>query len=189
MDERFRALDYISKAVWRGFKSRWRLFFILNFRSLPVPHSSEKPVQMKSCMTFIESNRCIERTLIFFSTNPCDDRKINDTNCILIYHPKEQNISSFLADINKHFVNMIIHSYAIMLSYKGPCFQQIFYFCKIPYHDHITVPYESCLCSIIRSRKGLYYLVPIQGKFCLKRWILSNKKIKHFGHFQFTHAI
>ena len=38
--------------------------FILNFRSLLVPLISEKPIQMKFTMTFIQSNMCIDRQII-----------------------------------------------------------------------------------------------------------------------------
>ena len=44
----------------------WRhIFSFWHFCLLPVPHNSVNPVQMKSSMTFIQSNGCIEIDLIF----------------------------------------------------------------------------------------------------------------------------
>ena len=47
------------------FEYRWRhrVSFCM-FCSLSVPHSSAKPVQMKSSMTYIQSNRCTEIDII-----------------------------------------------------------------------------------------------------------------------------
>ena len=56
----------LRRTVGRGSESCWRhwaSFCII--RSFPVLHSSAKPVQMKSCMKFIESNTCIEIDIIF----------------------------------------------------------------------------------------------------------------------------
>ena len=60
----------LSKApVWkergRWFASRQRhIFSFWIFCLFPIPDSSVKPIQMKSRMTFIQSNRCIEVDII-----------------------------------------------------------------------------------------------------------------------------
>ena len=55
------SLDKLTSLFDAG--SRHRVSFCI-FCSLPVPDSSVKPMQRKSSMTFIHSNRCIEIDII-----------------------------------------------------------------------------------------------------------------------------
>ena len=56
--------------------------FILNFRFIPVAHSSAKPLQMKSSMAFIQNHGCKE---IDLSLNENGDGLYYDTP-IIIHH-------------------------------------------------------------------------------------------------------
>ena len=72
----FRGVQRYSLCLWPGkyckvrgrwFDSCWRLTFLFWMFSLfSVPHSSAKPIQMKSSMAFIRSNRWIEIDIIFY---------------------------------------------------------------------------------------------------------------------------
>ena len=63
MTDRSTALSVVRKVA--GSNPTGDLYFHFGFfHFLTIPHSSAKPIQMKSSMTFIQNKRCTERKII-----------------------------------------------------------------------------------------------------------------------------
>ena len=120
----------LSKVPARGvkgcwFESRWRhtRISIFNFRLLRVPHSSAKPIQMKSSMTFIQSDRYLEKYIIL------KRRVVYINACVL---------AIFKAWIRFHFPPILYKSFfvATILAYGTHLSLEHF-----SHHRHLAVKY------------------------------------------------
>ena len=71
MAKRSMALDYLLLAVpGMGSNLAGDSVSFLHFHSLPVTHSSAKPVEIKSSITFIQSNSSIDIDIIMLKIRP-----------------------------------------------------------------------------------------------------------------------